>query len=598
MTIARAFQVEIYPGQGQTARQCLAAATAEFEAWVREPYRQDALGEWHLPFDGSTVSPRQGHEIRSEVRECATHALATINWEFEDKQDTNVLWHASCALACDGQLAQAAAVVEALSRAFVLRQLAFRLSTSNPAAKLAFPLCELAQTFTCRVGGLPVPLRAPLLRINDVERFVRKVLLNPERVLPVFLLGPGAPVPVADADLQRLQRTVFGHAQVAALANRPAAQRLTAVLGPERSLEGVVARMYWPGFTRDAPPEAHPAKDREGLAKTLVNETLSQQLMREFSAISAERFREGWVIRAARAALAVDEARRLREAADAARRVAAAEAEQRRAVEAQERLRLEAAAARGLVQNLRNELAEARGRLEALRQLPAPPPAAPPDPTAEELAAELERAWDENERLREEWGALRRQVDELEAALRAYRENWALLREQPAPPPVAAAAPPPDAERPFESVAAALAAAGQEFADVLVVWEDATQSAERSLYSSPAKVFRALRAVAEVGRDYFRARAGGPPLGPLERAFAARVPFKYAGFESRTTLGLYGAERVFHHGEQSRQMQRHLTLGGGATTNCLQIYFEFDDDARRVLIGYCGRHLPFCRQRT
>jgi hypothetical protein len=45
-------------------------------------------------------------------------------------------------------------------------------------------------------------------------------------------------------------------------------------------------------------------------------------------------------------------------------------------------------------------------------------------------------------------------------------------------------------------------------------------------------------------------------------------------------------------------MQRHLTLGGGTTNNCLQIYFEFDDDSRCVLIGSCGRHLPYHHQRT
>ncbi len=64
------------------------------------------------------------------------------------------------------------------------------------------------------------------------------------------------------------------------------------------------------------------------------------------------------------------------------------------------------------------------------------------------------------------------------------------------------------------------------------------------------------------------------------------------------TLGLHGTDRVFHHQGQSRQMVRHLTLGGGSTNNCLQIYFEFDEETRRVLIGYCGRHLPYASQRT
>ncbi|MBX9625130.1 MAG: hypothetical protein K2X82_15090, partial [Gemmataceae bacterium] len=160
--------------------------------------------------------------------------------------------------------------------------------------------------------------------------------------------------------------------------------------------------------------------------------------------------------------------------------------------------------------------------------------------------------------------------------------------------------PPPTAEPPpaAGTVAEALAAAAARFPDVLVVWQDAVRSAVESRFASPDQAYRALAAIAEVGRGYFAARDGGPPLGPVDQAFRRRTPFKYAGFESRTTLGMYGEARVFRHGGEARPMQRHLTLGGGQTNNCLQIYFDFDDAARRVLIGYCGRHLPYSRQRT
>jgi hypothetical protein len=190
-------------------------------------------------------------------------------------------------------------------------------------------------------------------------------------------------------------------------------------------------------------------------------------------------------------------------------------------------------------------------------------------------------------------------VGELEAVLRGRKDGGALPRAGAGARGAAASEPwAPDGERTFDSIAQALQAAAEESADVLVVWEDAAQSAEQSLFPSPAKVFRALRAIAEVGRDYFKAQRGGPSLGPVELAFRRRVPFKYTGFESQTTLALFGAERVFHHEGQARLMQRHLTLGGGTTNHCLQIYFEFDDDARRVLIGYCGRHLRYSRGRT
>ena len=45
-------------------------------------------------------------------------------------------------------------------------------------------------------------------------------------------------------------------------------------------------------------------------------------------------------------------------------------------------------------------------------------------------------------------------------------------------------------------------------------------------------------------------------------------------------------------------MFKHLTLGGGDKVNCLQIYFEADDEVGNMDIGYCGEHLPYAKQRT
>jgi hypothetical protein len=216
---------------------------------------------------------------------------------------------------------------------------------------------------------------------------------------------------------------------------------------------------------------------------------------------------------------------------------------------------------------------------------------------SEEWSAELERVWAENDRLMVEGEAARQRIAELEAELSTSQTNWALLRQGQPQGSEPANAPAAD-EPSVESVTAALRAAEETFGGILTVWEDAWRSAAQSRFSSPDKVFQALRAIAEVGRAYFGAQQGGSPLGPVEHAFANRVPFKYTAFESRTTVSFYGSERVFHHHQESRQMQRHLTLGGGTTNNCLQIYFEFDERARRVLIGYCGRHLRFSRQRT
>ena len=144
------------------------------------------------------------------------------------------------------------------------------------------------------------------------------------------------------------------------------------------------------------------------------------------------------------------------------------------------------------------------------------------------------------------------------------------------------------------SVHEALRLASERHGDILEIWDDAWRSAEASHFAGPTRVVDALRAIAEIGRDYFAALREGRSMGPLDQAFHQRVPFKYAPTESQITMAMYGRERLFHHCGRSREIQRHLTLGGGG--NCLQLYFDFDDMNFKVVIAYCGPHLSHYRQ--
>jgi predicted nucleic acid-binding Zn-ribbon protein len=303
--------------------------------------------------------------------------------------------------------------------------------------------------------------------------------------------------------------------------------------------------------------------------------------------LSGDCFREGHIIRAARAALAIEGAARRRGIATLTAKLPQIEAEAEEARQARERLRQDRDTLQRQLETARHEVANLRAELLAIREFHSPK-------KDDELSAELERAWDENHRLQVEIEAGRKRVAELAEHLRAAQENLAQLWQSPDDLSLAI----PSEERSFTSVAAALSAATTEFGDILTVWEEAVRSAEQSLFASPDQVYRALLAIVEVGRDYFSARAREVAGGPLDRVFQKRIPFKYTGFESATTLSRYGADRVFRHGELSLQMQRHLTLGGGQTNNCLQIFFEFEDMNQRVLIGYCGRHLPYAGQRS
>ena len=186
----------------------------------------------------------------------------------------------------------------------------------------------------------------------------------------------------------------------------------------------------------------------------------------------------------------------------------------------------------------------------------------------------------------------RQELATLQGELIVCKENLDLLTANPgskrslpegSPSAVKSSQPP-------KTVLEALRFASERYADVLEVWDDAWSSAKKSLFPGPTRVMQALQAIAEVGRAYFAALPEGQSMGPLEQAFRAKIPFKYAPCESQMTMAMHGQERVF----QGREIQRHLTLGGGG--NCVQIYFEFDESRQRVIIAYCGQHLCHYRQ--
>jgi hypothetical protein len=581
-----AYQFVLRPRKGQSSRTCLDAARDEMADWICELYRAVGMGGVALPFDGTCLTPHPTHELWSDQRECETHRMATIEWVWPEGEDPTLSWVLDFAAACDDRAVEVSLLVQIVSRPFLLRPLHYALREDNPLSFLPGLATRLLHLWPAEVGGWPVPTRARLLRAGGLNRFVRETLHNPQRVLPAVVINLAGPVSVSENGLQTAQDRLLGLAQVAALENTSAVRRLEQLLPEEASWQDCPARIYWPRLAGDEYPIRAEALAEE-MQQALQRMSLDQFLLGKFAEFGAARYREGELIRTARLAVDRERAAWRPVASMAEREVEAARAAARQAQDERDRLRQESDTARQLIHTLQTDLASVRQSTRTPR-LPAD--------NFDELAAELERVWDENRRLTEAIDADRQEISQLRTELQLHQENWNLFASsRTAEGPVEAA---PTTERDFATVAEALQAAADDCADVLVVWEDARRSATASPFAMPAKVYRALQAIAEVGRAYFQAKDGGPPLGPVERAFACRVPFKYTGFESQTTLHLYGAERVFHGDGQSRQMQRHLTLGGRDTNNCLQIYFDFDDALRRVLIGHCGRHLSYHRQRS
>ena len=148
----------------------------------------------------------------------------------------------------------------------------------------------------------------------------------------------------------------------------------------------------------------------------------------------------------------------------------------------------------------------------------------------------------------------------------------------------------------FRNVSEVLEAAENEFKDVLTVWDSAKKSAEDSDFRRPIEIYYALMAISDLCKRCRDARKKNKPVGPWDKHFK-QANLKYAHSESQTTLSKYGNDRMFTHDGKIRQILKHLTIGGGSAIDCLQIYFDDDGETDRMIVAYCGPHLPFASKR-
>jgi hypothetical protein len=181
----------------------------------------------------------------------------------------------------------------------------------------------------------------------------------------------------------------------------------------------------------------------------------------------------------------------------------------------------------------------------------------------------MDRAWSENDRSLVELEGARREIASLQSELATARVNLDLLaltaKRQMQEGPTA---PAPTTKSPLPASAFdALRHASDRYGEILDIWDNAWNSAKGSNFAGPTRILEALQAIAEIGRRYFTALQDEQSLGPLEQLFRDRIPFKYACGESEMTMAMYGHERVFQCRGRKREIQRHLTLGGGATAS-------------------------------
>lgn len=390
---------------------------------------------------------------------------------------------------------------------------------------------NVLKKYEAGLAQFEIPTERVVVGEQDVELLVHGVLENEDRALPVVLVSrdPHDNEPVVNVDA--LQKQLTGLAHVYEI-TREASFELTGLVGKVRSCFNGAVRLYWPGFDREGSYRRHTLYLPEDIQEEArEGRSLRHQLFRTLSNVASAQFRKGKVWR---------ELKR--------------QAQRERHEELQD--------LREQVENRETD----------------------PEEVFDEFAEEIEELREEND-----WLAGR--VDQLEAEKANYEENLEVLRQQlgEEPEEVIEDVGEETEPRDFDNVLDAVQRAGEDFGEWIHIWSDAREAAEESPFSRPNEVYEALEAIAELAElDYKDSETG-----PWTKFFEERG-IKYASNEKQVTMGKYGDERIFHDrdSDRRREIQRHLTLGAGSREECVQIYFDREDDSNRFAVGYCGMHLP------
>lgn len=125
------------------------------------------------------------------------------------------------------------------------------------------------------------------------------------------------------------------------------------------------------------------------------------------------------------------------------------------------------------------------------------------------------------------------------------------------------------------------------FRENLVFLDSAMKSAANSPYLQPDRVGLLFQTLDELVQSW---RKDGRVEGSWKMAFK-KYGFDYKPHISQTAEGKYGSEYEFIYKGRHHLFGEHVTLGGGQPDTCMSVHWIRDKKDKRIVIGWCGRHL-------
>lgn len=280
--------------------------TSSITAWYagREP--DLALPPtWHEGLD-SRLTPIAGHAL-----ECAVSAvegtpgpLRELRWSYPDVDDDTLIWTIDAAT-LPGEGTIFTLVLRIASADFEL--LPARVKLPSPRV-----VRNLVARGDAHIGVHPVYVEPWYLDADGVVDLT-VLLLEPSRRHPIIVISPEFQTDdVYAVDAVDVSNVLAGLASVFVLRSQWAGFALTDELGKRLSCYGGAVRVYWPRFTRQSDPFAHPLWLPPEIREIDAREGFSRMLLRMIAGAASFRFVEPEPVRAFRARLESTRVTRLR----------------------------------------------------------------------------------------------------------------------------------------------------------------------------------------------------------------------------------------------------------------------------------------------
>lgn len=122
----------------------------------------------------------------------------------------------------------------------------------------------------------------------------------------------------------------------------------------------------------------------------------------------------------------------------------------------------------------------------------------------------------------------------------------------------------------------------------IIVHENAVKYAKRCASKKRLEVFNLMLSIREL--SFLKYKNGERSIGGNLKDWFAPRGYEYAIKDSKSTRAQYGQERIIFHNGKNVRLEHHITLFANSG-DCVQVYFDFDETNRNILIGYCGGHL-------